>query len=260
MMIKALAATLLCGALLSPVPGMAAEPGQTAIYASGQATVSAPPDVATISFNINTHAQTAEQATSENNTIYAHFNTGMRTIGITAAEVKTTGYSLNHVPPPPPCPPMPMQSRTAPNAEFAQAAPCVRDPQSYGYFVSRSVNVTTHHLDIVGKIIDTAVAAGVNNVGGVEYAIGNTRSLYLRALAQAIASARSEGDVMAQAAGLHIVKVQSIGTPGAVPVVEAAGRFMPRAALDTYGAPTQISPPSSLDVTANVSVTYLAQP
>jgi uncharacterized protein YggE len=224
---------------------IAALVGQTTIYASGQATVSAPPDVATISFSTNTHAQTAEQATSESNTIYAHFNTGMRTIGIAAADIKTTNYNLNHVPPPPPCPAVP--------------TPCVRDPESYGYFVTRSVSVTTHHLDTVGKIIDTAVAAGVNNVQGVEYAIANTRSLFLRAIAQAIASARSEGDAIAQAAGLHIVGIQSINSPGGVPIPMAAGRFAPSAMAD-IAVPTQISPPSSLDVTANVTVTYLAQP
>ncbi len=258
MMIKALGCGLLCGALLLPVPALAADTGLTTIYASGQATVSAPPDVATISFSINTHAQTAEQASAENNTIYAHFNTGMRTIGIAASDIKTANYNLNHVPPPPPCPPMP--SRTAPNAEFAQVAPCVRDPQSYGYFVTRSVSVTTHHLDTVGKIIDTAVAAGVNNVQGVDYSIANTRTLFLRALAQAIASARSEGDAMAQAAGLHIVRIQSINSPGVVPMAMSSGRFMAGATADTYAVPTQISPPSSLDVSANVGVVYLAQP
>lgn len=260
-MTKSLAVAALVSALLAPLPAIAADSGQTTIYASGQATVSAAPDVATISFSVNTHAQTAEQATSENNTIYAHFNTGMHAIGIAAADIKTTGYNLNHVPPPPPCPPVPMQSRTAPNAEFLQTAtPCVRDPQSYGYFVTRSVSVTTRHLEIVGKIIDTAVAAGVNNVQGVEYAIANTRSLFLRALGEAIASARSEGDVMAQAAGLHIVKVQSIGNPGAIPMPGVAGRMMQSAVANVYNAPTQISPPSSLDVSANVNVTYLAQP
>ena len=186
----------------------------------------------------------------------------MRTIGIAAADIKTTSYNLNHVPPPPPCPPMPMQPRsTTPNAEFVQAvAPCVRDPQSYGYFVTRSVSVTTHHLDAVGKIIDTAVAAGVNNVQGVDYSIANTRPLFLRALAQAIASARSEGDAMAQAAGLHIVHIASINSPSGMPMGAVAGRFAPIAMASVYNAPTQISPPSSLDVSANVTVVYLAQP
>ena len=248
-MMKVFAAAALCGALLLPLPVTAAEAGQTTIYASGQATVSAPPDMAVVSFNIASRASTAEQATSMSNTVYAHLNTGMRTIGIAAADIKTTSYNLNHVPPPPPCPPLPMQSQVA----------CVRDPQTYGYFVNRSVSVTTRHLDIVGKIIDTAVAAGVNNVQGVDYSIANTRSLFLRALAQAIASARSEGDAMAQAAGLHIVRIQSINSPGAVPMAMSGGRFAPIAMADV-AVPTQISPPSSLDVSANVGVVYLAQP
>jgi uncharacterized protein YggE len=250
MMTKALAAAALFGALFLPLSGLAAESTQTTIYATGQATVSAPPDIAVVSFSIASHASTAEQATAASNTIYAHFNTGMHAIGIAAADVKTTSYNLNHVPPPPPCPQIQPQSYP----------PCVRDPQTWGYFVNRSVSVTVHHLDLIGKIIDTAVAAGVNNVQGVEYAIANTRSLFLRALAQAIVSARSEGDAMAQAAGLRIVRIQSINSPSGIPMGTLAGRFQANITADTYAAPTQISPPSSLDVSANVSVVYLAQP
>lgn len=261
-MIKLLAAAALFGTLFPPLTVLAAGSGQTTIYATGQATVSAPPDIATVSFSANSHAQTAEQATSENNRIYARLSTGMRTIGIAAADLKTTGYNLNHVPPPPPCPPMP-QSRTAPpNAEFAQNSnpvACVRDPESYGYFVTRSVNVTVHRLDTVGKVIDTAVASGVNNVQGVDYAIANTRALFMRALGQAVSSARSEADVMAQAAGLHVVGVQSINSQGAIPAPIAFSAKMMQTA-NTYAVPTQIAPPSSLDVSANVSVVYLAQP
>ena len=83
--------------------------------------------------------------------------------------------------------------------------------------------------------------------------------LFLRALAQAIASARNEGDAMAQAAGLHIVGIQSINSPSGIPMAMSAGRFAPNVMADV-AVPTQMSPPSSLDVSANVSVVYLAQP
>jgi uncharacterized protein YggE len=260
MMMKALAASALLGALLLPLPGMAAGTAQTTIATSGQATVSAPPDIAVISFSIASHASTAEQATSASNTVYARFNTGMHAIGIAAADIKTTAYNLNHVPPPPPCPQIEALPRTTPpNAEFVQSYPqCVRDPQTWGYFVNRSVSLTVHNLELVGKAIDAAVAAGVNNIDGVEYGISNTKSFFLRALAQAIVSARAEGDVMAQAAGLHIVRVQSINSSNPVPL-RTISPMMARA-VGVFAAPTQISPPSSLDVTAYVSVVYLAQP
>ncbi len=259
MMIKTLAAIAFFGVLVLPLASMAADSGQTTIYASGQATVSGAPDTAVVSFAIASHASTAEQATSIGNSVYAHLNTGMRTIGIASADIKTTSYNLNHVPPPPPCPPLPMQAQTRASAEYPQIAPCVRDPQTYGYFVNRSVSVTTHHLDIVGKIIDTAVAAGVNNVQGVEYSIADTKSLYLRALAQAVAAARTQANVLASAAGLHIVGVQSINGPNEAPV-RGMAVFRANVAADTYQVPTQMSPPSSLDVSAGVSVIYLAHP
>ena len=256
---KAFAVAALCGALL-PLPAAAADSGLTTIYASGQATVSAAPDIAVVSFSIASHASTAEQATGSNNSVYAHFNTGMRTIGIAAADIKTTGYNLNHVPPPPPCPPPPMQSQTrAPNAVFVQEAPCVRDPQTWGYFVNRTMSVTVHHLDLVGKVIDTAVAAGVNNVEGVDYGLSDVKSFFLRALGEAVVSARAQADVMAQAAGLHIVRVVSINSSNPTPLRTIAS-VASRAMGAVYQPPTQISPPTSLDVNASVGVSYLAQP
>ena len=223
----------------------------TTINASGQATVSAAPDLALVQFSITSRASTAQQATSANNTVYARFSAGMRALGIAASDIRTTGYNLSYSPPPPPCP-----AGVAGNI----VSPCEeRGSQNFGYFVTRSASVTIHKLEIAGKAIDTAVAAGVNNVQGVEYSISDTKSYYLRALGQAIVAARAQADVMAQAAGLHVVRVVSITSAGAIPrpVMETP---MYRASLAGIAQPTQITPPSSLDVSANVSVTYAAQP
>jgi uncharacterized protein YggE len=249
-MMKAFAASALFGSLLFPLRGLAATSGLTTVNATGQATVSAAPDIAIVNFSITSHASTAQQATSANNGIYARFSSGMRALGIAASDVKTTGYNLNYSPPPPPCPP--------PGVMAANATPCERNPQDFGYFVTRSASVTVHKLDIVGKAIDSAVAAGVNNIQGVEYSISDSKSYYLRALGEAIVAARTQADVMAQAAGLRIVRVLSINSSGAIPrpIVETP---MYRLAAGV-AQPTQITPPSSLDVTANVGVSYAAQP
>jgi len=206
--------------------------------------------MALLTFGISSRASTAQGATSANNTVYVRFSSGMRALGIAASDVKTTGYNLSYSAPPPPCPA---------GVAGSMAPPCERNPQYYGYFVTRSASVTVHKLELVGKAIDTAVASGVNNVQGVEYSIADTKSYYLRALGQAIVAARTQADVMALAAGLHIVRVVSISGSGAIPrpIVETP---MYRLAAAPIAQPTQITPPSSLDVTATVSVTYAAQP
>ncbi len=63
---------------------------------------------------------------------------------------------------------------------------------------------------------------------------------------------------MAQAAGLRIIGIQSINSPGAVHAPFVAGRMMSLSA--NAAVPTQISPPSNLDVSANVTVVYVARP
>ncbi|HEV2262301.1 MAG TPA: SIMPL domain-containing protein [Candidatus Rubrimentiphilum sp.] len=227
---------------------VAADVPPTSINASGQATVSAPPDIAIINLTITTHNAIAEEATSANNAIYAHFTTGMRTIGIAESDIKTTGYNLYYNPGPPPCPLV--------NSSYPQP-PCVRDLRNVGYSVTRSITITVHRLDLVGKTIDTAVDAGVNNVGGVSYGISNTKALFLRALADAVASARSQAEVLAQAAGLHIIRVASISTGYSPPPPMIAGALK---SADVYGAPTVIPPPGTLDVQASVNATFLATP
>ena len=222
----------------------------TTVNATGQATVSAAPDMAVVTFSVTSRASTAQEATSANNEIYSRFSSGMHALGIAASDVRTTGYNLNYSPPPPPCP----------AAVAGNMAPCERNPQDYGYFVTRSASVTVHKLDNVGKAIDAAVAAGVNNVQGVDFSISDTKAYYLRALGQAIVAARAQGDAMAQAAGLRIVRVVSISSPGAIPRPFVEAPVYRSLAAAGVAQPTQIAPPSSLDVTANVTVTYAAQP
>lgn len=226
----------------------AATSAETSINASGEATVSAAPDIAFINFTITTRNAAADQATSANNSVYSHFTTGMRTLGIAAGDIKTTAYNLYYNPAPAPCP------QAA--ANYPQPL-CMRNPQYVGYTVTRSVSVTVHKLDLVGKTIDTAVDAGVNNVGGVTYGISDTKTLFLRALAQAVASARSEAETMAQAAGLHITRIASISSGYSPPMRVMANSIGAPAPM---AAPTVIQPPSSLDVSASVNATFIATP
>lgn len=238
-MTKSLSLALaLLGATLLPLQATADVPAaNTTIDANGTGTVTALPDLAYVDFAIDTSAHDATTATSRNNAIYDHFTAGMRAIGIKTADIQTDAYTLNYTPQPP------------------KSAP----PMTWGYTVERTVTVTVRALNDVGKTIDTAVAGGVNNVRDVSFGLSDTKALMERALAQAVADARREAQVVASAAGLRIVGIQRISPsynapPRPMAYVRAA------AAADSYAVPTQISPPSGLDVRATVTITYVAQP
>lgn len=226
--------TILALAALLGAPAGAAPLSQITVTTQGQA--SAMPDMATASFTISTSAATAGAATSENNTRYDRLMRDLRALSIADTDIRTTSFNLNYNPPPKP-PDVPQQG------------------QRYGYSVYRGVSVTVKRLAILGKVVDTAVAAGVTDVNGVSFDTSDERGQFAQALRDGIARARAQADAMAAAAGLHIVRVKTIqeGVPQLVRPGVTADVFAARVA-----APTQI-PPSPVETNATVTVTYEAQ-
>jgi uncharacterized protein len=207
------------------------------ITVSGQGSVDRAPDQATVSFSIVTNDDVAARATSANNTAYNALVARLRALGIEAAAIKTSSYSLNYNQRPP-----------QPNPQFQQR---------YGYVVSRGVSVTTNRTDQAGAVVDAGVAAGVSNVEGVSFGLRDSRGAYRAALAAAYADADAQAQALAAAAHLRIVRVFSIGAgsdsvPQPFPVIRA---MAPAAAP----VPTNIQA-SDQTITATVSVTYQVAP
>lgn len=231
-----LALALLAGV---PLPAPAAvQP--TLVSVSGQGRVTAAPDMATETFTIATNADSATVAASDNNTRYGRFMKSVQGLGVAHDDIKTTGYNVSYNPPP--------------QAQPGQQPPA--PPQRYGYFVNRSIQVTLHDLKLVGKVIDAAVGTGVTDIGGVSFGVSDRRTQFQRALRDAVTDARSQAETMAAAAGLHLVRIKSMGQ-GYPTVVQ------PMMAADVYrmaapAPPTQIEP-SNVEVSATVSITYIAQ-
>lgn len=211
------------------------------ITVSAQGRASAAPDVANESFTIATNADRAAAATSDNNARYNRLVHALESIGIAHNDIRTTYYNLNYTAPPQPQPNAPV--------------PPVRE--RYGYFVNRTISVTLHHLDLVGKAIDTAVASGVTDIGGVSFGLNDNHEQLASALRAAVSDSRAQAQAMAAAAGLRIVRVKSMQQGyGEVPVPRVMmAAPMPAAAP----APPTTIEPSNIDVTANVTVTYEAQ-
>lgn len=212
------------------------------ITVSAQGRASAAPDVATVNLMIATNAPTAAAAASDNNARYERLISALESLNIARGDIRTTYYNVNYSPPP---------QQTPEPANLVQPA-----GQRYGYFVNRSMQVTLHRLDLVGKAVDAAVASGVTDIGGVSFGVGNTHAQVARALQSAVTDARRQAEAMAAAAGLHIVRVKSMQQGYAE--APTARVLMASAAMPAPAPPTTIEP-SSVEVTATVTVTYEAQ-
>jgi uncharacterized protein len=218
------------------------------ITVSAQGRASAPPDMATESFTISTNSDTAAAAASDNNARYERLMRALQSMGVAHGDIQTTSYNLSYAPPP--------QAQSGQGEPPGQAPPGVAQ-QRYGYFVNRSIQVTLTRLQMVGKVVDAAVGSGVTDIGGVSFGVRNNRAQYAQALRQAVAAARAQGDAMASAAGLHLVRVKSMQQGYAEAPVP---RVMMAASIQgaVPSPPTAIEP-SNVEVNANVTITYEAR-
>lgn len=126
-----------------------------------------------------------------------------------------------------------------------------------GYEATHSLAVTVDDVDRVGELVDTAVGAGADEVGRINFTIDDETREGLReqALGRAIDDAREEAEVVAQAQGMEITGIieTAVSDSGVSPyrVQYSAAR----AEMDDGGARTEIDG-GEVNVRASVTVTY----
>ncbi len=125
-----------------------------------------------------------------------------------------------------------------------------------GYVVSRQVDVELHDLDRLGTLLEKAVSAGVNQVGGARLDSSRRKELERAALAQAVDDARLNADALARAAGARLGPVQNLSTTGTMPVPMYLERAKSVAAAPMADAAEQSYQSSEMKFTATVSAQF----
>lgn len=135
----------------------------------------------------------------------------------------------------------------------------IREHRNNGtYRGMNEFRINVEDVDSVGELIDTAVAAGADEVGRIHFGVSEDRRDELReeAIELAAENARQEAEVVAEAKGLTITGVQTVSTdPGRVRPYRASVGHLEMASSDGAGAPTQIDR-GPVTVSAQIEVTY----
>jgi uncharacterized protein len=106
-----------------------------------------------------------------------------------------------------------------------------------GYSVSNQINVTIRDIGKVGDVLDRLVAAGVTNVGNIEFLHANPSKILDQAREAAVADAKRKAEIYAKASGRTLGRVVWITEdPGYAPQMPMTTK-MPAAVL----APVPIS-------------------
>ncbi|HLY39525.1 MAG TPA: SIMPL domain-containing protein [Candidatus Binatia bacterium] len=225
----------LCLALLVPALAVAQErPSERrTIVVDGQGEVRATPDRAQLSFAVETTAARAGDAAAENAKRSAAVVAAVKPLAGAGGAVATTRYSIE------------------PRYETARPGE-PREPRITGYVAHSEVRVTDAPIDGVGAMIDAAVGAGANRVGGLQFTFAKQDELLRAALEKAGADARAQADSVARGLGVRLKGVVSATTHGRPMPIQPRFEAM---VSEARAAPTPIEP-GEASVSATVQVTF----
>ncbi|MBC8141599.1 MAG: SIMPL domain-containing protein [Armatimonadetes bacterium] len=188
-------AALLLGFLL-----LAAVPAKPAHAQTETATVSAPeivvsgtgevmvkPDIAYISLGVVSRNKLPSVASNANATQTTAVIKSLKKAGIADADIRTEGYSL------------------VADYDYANNKRTFK-----GYAVRNTVSVTVREIGKAGKVLDAALLAGANNVGGVSFDIADATKAEEEALQKAVADATRQAKLAAKAAGIENIRLRQL--------------------------------------------------
>jgi uncharacterized protein YggE len=210
-----------------------AQPTGRGITVVGMGKASGMPDVAHVNVGVETQADSVQQAVADNKAKMTKLLETLKELGIADKDIQTTNYGV-----------------------YTQREPSPEGKGSLGpttYHVNNQVNVTVRDVAKLGDVLDKVVAAGANNVYGVNFSVDDTSKLQADARAHAFADAKVRAESLARLAGVTLGDVVSIseviGGPG--PMYD--GSRMAAAAGLGGGAPIQ---PGELEVNMSIQVAF----
>jgi uncharacterized protein YggE len=154
----------------------------------GIATVSAKPDQAIIDIGVVTQASTAVAVAAQNAKQTDALLEDLRKVVGGSDQIKTTSYSVR------------------PNFQYPKpGAPATIT----AYTATNVVEVTLNDLALVGKLIDTVIQSGANNIQKLQFGLKSPQAARSQALREAAAQAKVSAEEIAAGLGVRVIRVLS---------------------------------------------------
>jgi uncharacterized protein YggE len=165
------------------------------VTVTGEATVAVAPDTAMIRIGVTSQDKTAREAGEANAKQMTAVLAAIKDAGIADRDIQTSRLSL--------------QPQYDPNkAGTARLT---------GFQATNQVTVRIRDIDKLPAVLDRAIAAGANEMSGIEFVVSEQSKLLDQARDDAIADARRKAELYAKAAGVKLGRVISITEEGSAP-------------------------------------------
>ena len=210
-------------AALAPLPAGAADKFVTV---TGEATVAVAPDMAVIRVGVTSQGKTAHEASDANSRQMTKVLAAIKDAGIADRDVQTSRLSL--------------QPQYDPNKSGTA--------RLLGFQVTNQVTIKIRETDKLPVILDRAIAAGANEMSGIEFVVSEQSKLLDQARDDAVADAHRKAELYAKAAGVKLGRVVSISEEGSSPP--------PRPVMQAMRAGAVPVAPGEQTLRAAVTVSY----
>ena len=228
----ALAAGMAATAAQAQAPQIVAIPMPATLTVTAEGRVTQAPDLAEVSGGVVTQAPTAAAAMAENAVRMNAVVAAVRRAGLADRDIQTSGLSLQ------------------PQYKYGQN----EAPVLTGYQATNTVTLRIRKLGDAGKLLDTLVQVGANQLNGPTFRVDNADKALDAARNEAVAKARARADLYARAAGVRIKRIltiaESAGQDGGPRPIMTQMREMKADA-----APSPVEP-GEVAMTVNVTMTF----
>ena len=184
-------------------------PNSSLLSLTGEGTSRRTPDIALFSAGVVTQASNATEALADNSRKMEAVIAALKRAGIAERDIQTSAISLQ-----------PRYSNPELEAQLRARetrqpyVPPTEAPRIIGYEARNSVQVRVRRLGQMGKIIDTLISEGANQVDGPSFTLDEPREALDEARREAVAVGRQRAELYAQATGMRVARLLSISEGG----------------------------------------------
>ena len=228
---RTLAAAIAAAIAAAPATAQMLPPPPATLTVTAEGRSLRAPDVADLSGGVVTTAPTAGGALAENAQRMTAVVAAVRKAGIAERDIQTAGISLQ------------------PQYKYAQN----QSPVLTGYQASNTVSLRVRKLADAGRLIDTLVGVGANQINGPSFRVDDSDAALDEARLKAVETARARAALYAKAAGVRLKRILTIAESGNIEPPQP--RPMMRAMAMKAEADTPVVP-GEVALTVSVTMTF----
>ena len=228
---KKLASLLLVLFMLSLIPAFAFADSDITVSGAGEVLV--PADTAVVSLGVTAADPDVLEAMASVNMAIASVREALISAGVDESDINTDYISI-----------------------YARYDYSGETEKIVGYNANSTLAVRVNDIDLVGKIIDTALEAGANTLNDISFSATDTKEAKEKAMRLAVEDARAKAEIYADAAGLSIFGIEDIVEQGTFSSEKGVSTMFN--SVEAAGDTETFVQAAKLTVSSRVTITFKA--